>query len=88
MFDFESDAKMHRTPTPKAFASPAHRDKNSADLQFPLRTADTTALIPTDLASFVLFSSQLISGLKYSIIARVEMLRRSIPLELCANLHT
>jgi hypothetical protein len=48
MFDFESDAKMHRTPK-------AHRDKNTADLQFPLRTADTTALIPTDLASFVLF---------------------------------
>jgi hypothetical protein len=55
MFDFESDAKMHRTPTPNAFASPAHRDKDSADLQFPLRTVDTTALIPADLASFVLF---------------------------------
>jgi hypothetical protein len=48
MFDFESDAKMHRTPK-------AHRDKNSADLQFPLRTADTTALLPADLAAFVLF---------------------------------
>jgi hypothetical protein len=48
MFDFESDAKMHRIPK-------AHREKNSAGLQFSLKTADTTASFPVDLASFVLF---------------------------------